>query len=189
MVECIKHFSLRGNFPSSMTSDDIKKCTYHPERNPFCPIFRVGDVLNYTGHEVAGLAAKVFSFIHRSSLQMLELMLTSAHTCGSVPLLPVVFQGGEIGINIEWKCNLDLNIEYCVPKYSFTRLDAPFAKNAVSKGYNFRYLFFFNIPVFFPIVTFLSCPLQTGSPNISSQRMGPNFGHCTKRTQSALTSW
>lgn len=50
-------------------------------------------------------------------------------------LLP---QGGEIGINIEWKCNLDLNIEYCVPKYSFTRLDAPFAKNAISKGYNFR---------------------------------------------------
>lgn len=52
--------------------------------------------------------------------------------------LMLLFQGGEIGINIEWKCNLDLDIEYCVPKYSFTRLDAPFEKNAVSKGYNFR---------------------------------------------------
>ena len=53
-------------------------------------------------------------------------------------LHPSLSQGGEIGINIQWKCNLDLSIEKCVPQYSFTRLDAPFAKNAVSKGYNFR---------------------------------------------------
>uniref|UniRef100_A0A3Q1CZT2 P2X purinoceptor n=1 Tax=Amphiprion ocellaris TaxID=80972 RepID=A0A3Q1CZT2_AMPOC len=99
----------RGNFPSSMTSDQIKRCTYHPEQNPFCPIFRVGDVLNYTGQDVADLSAK----------------------------------GGEIGINIQWKCNLDQSIEKCVPQYSFTRLDAPFAKNAVSKGYNFRFAKYF----------------------------------------------
>ncbi|XP_041653858.1 P2X purinoceptor 3a [Cheilinus undulatus] len=99
----------RGNFPSTMTSHEIKSCTYHPETNPFCPIFRVGDILNYTGQDVASLADK----------------------------------GGEIGINIEWKCNLDLNIDYCVPKYSFTRLDAPFEKNAVSKGYNFRFAKYF----------------------------------------------
>ncbi|XP_074530437.1 P2X purinoceptor 3a [Halichoeres trimaculatus] len=99
----------RGNFPSTMTSEEIKKCTYHPETNPFCPIFNVGDVLNYTGQSVENLADK----------------------------------GGEIGINIEWKCNLDLDIEYCVPKYSFTRLDEPFAKNAVSKGYNFRFAKYF----------------------------------------------
>uniref|UniRef100_A0A3Q3EYF5 P2X purinoceptor n=1 Tax=Labrus bergylta TaxID=56723 RepID=A0A3Q3EYF5_9LABR len=99
----------RGNFPSTMKSDDIKKCTYHPQKNPFCPIFRVGDVLNYTGQEITNLTD----------------------------------QGGEIGINIEWKCNLDLNIEYCEPKYSFTRLDEPFSKNAVSKGYNFRFAKYF----------------------------------------------
>uniref|UniRef100_A0A3Q2XSC8 P2X purinoceptor n=1 Tax=Hippocampus comes TaxID=109280 RepID=A0A3Q2XSC8_HIPCM len=101
----------RGNFPSSMTSEEIKKCKYNPETNPFCPIFRVGDILKYTGQNVAGLATK----------------------------------GGEIGINIEWKCNLDLDIEYCVPKYSFTRLDAPFAKNAVSKGFNFRFAKYFKM--------------------------------------------
>ncbi|XP_035525212.1 P2X purinoceptor 3a [Morone saxatilis] len=99
----------RGNFPSTMTSEEIRKCTFHPETNPFCPIFLVGDVLKYTGQNVADLAEK----------------------------------GGEIGINIQWKCNLDLDIEYCVPKYSFTRLDAPFAKNAVSKGYNFRFAKYF----------------------------------------------
>ncbi|XP_032383104.1 P2X purinoceptor 3a isoform X1 [Etheostoma spectabile] len=99
----------RGNFPTTMTATEIKRCTYHPEKHPFCPIFRVGDVLNYTGQSVDTLAS----------------------------------QGGEIGINIEWKCNLDLNIDYCVPKYSFTRLDAPFAKNAISKGYNFRFAKYF----------------------------------------------
>ncbi|XP_068571547.1 P2X purinoceptor 3a [Cebidichthys violaceus] len=95
----------RGNFHSSMTKDEIKSCHYHPETNPYCPIFRVIDVLTTTGQSVFNLANK----------------------------------GGEIGINIEWKCNLDLDIENCQPKYSFTRLDAPFAKNAISSGYNFRF--------------------------------------------------
>ncbi|XP_059202550.1 P2X purinoceptor 3a [Centropristis striata] len=99
----------RGNFPSKMTSDMIKRCNYDRETNPSCPIFRVGDVLKYTGQNISALADK----------------------------------GGEIGINIEWKCNLDLDIEKCVPRYSFTRLDAPFAKNAVSKGYNFRFAKYF----------------------------------------------
>ncbi|XP_026186354.1 P2X purinoceptor 3a isoform X2 [Mastacembelus armatus] len=99
----------RGNFPSTMTSEEIKSCKYNPEQSPFCPIFRVGDILNYTGQNAADLAEK----------------------------------GGEIGIIIEWKCNLDQNIDYCVPKYSFTRLDAPFAKNAISKGYNFRFAKYF----------------------------------------------
>ncbi|XP_047440942.1 P2X purinoceptor 3a [Mugil cephalus] len=99
----------RGNFPSTMTSKQIRSCTYHPQDQPFCPIFRVADVLNFTGQNVAALSDK----------------------------------GGEIGINIEWKCNFDLDVEKCQPKYSFTRLDAPFAKNAVSKGYNFRFAKYF----------------------------------------------
>lgn len=43
-----------------MKSEEIKKCTYDPEKNPFCPIFRVGDVLNYTGQSVSSLADKVW---------------------------------------------------------------------------------------------------------------------------------
>ncbi|XP_061582307.1 P2X purinoceptor 3a isoform X2 [Cololabis saira] len=97
----------RGNF-LSMSEKQIKTCTYHPELNPFCPIFRVGDVLSYTNHTVDGLAE----------------------------------QGGEIGINIEWKCNLDRNIENCVPRYSFTRMDATFTSSP-SKGYNFRFAKYF----------------------------------------------
>ncbi|KAM9740437.1 P2X purinoceptor 3a [Menidia menidia] len=96
----------RGNFPPEI---DIKRCTYHPVSNPFCPIFRVRDVLQEIGVDLTELLKK----------------------------------GGEIGINIEWKCNLDLDVNYCVPKYFFTRLDAPFAKSKISKGYNFRFAKYF----------------------------------------------
>ncbi|XP_013862272.1 P2X purinoceptor 3a [Austrofundulus limnaeus] len=95
----------RGNFPPTM---DIKNCTNN-EKDPFCPIFRVEDVLKKIQRDWTQLAVK----------------------------------GGEIGINIEWQCNLDENIEKCVPKYSFSRLDAPFEKNKISKGYNFRYAKYF----------------------------------------------
>ncbi|KAI9538849.1 hypothetical protein NQZ68_008925 [Dissostichus eleginoides] len=95
----------RGNFLSTMSRDEIRKCNYHPVDNPFCPIFRVGDILNYTNQDLANLTNK----------------------------------GGEIGINIQWKCNLDYDIENCVPRYTFTRLDKPFEKNAISTGYNFRF--------------------------------------------------
>lgn len=47
-------------------------------------------------------------------------------------------QGGEIGININWKCNLDYNVTHCNPKYFFTRLDAAFKNSVAAKGYNFR---------------------------------------------------
>ncbi|XP_054453089.1 P2X purinoceptor 3a [Anoplopoma fimbria] len=99
----------RGNFLSTMSSQEIKTCKYHPETSPYCPIFLVGDVLSFTDQNASELADK----------------------------------GGEIGINIEWKCNLDLDIKHCLPKYSFTRLDAPFSKNKISSGYNFRFAKYF----------------------------------------------
>uniref|UniRef100_A0A8C7FBE9 P2X purinoceptor n=1 Tax=Oncorhynchus kisutch TaxID=8019 RepID=A0A8C7FBE9_ONCKI len=95
----------RGNFPSSLNTTYIRSCTYDPEHNRHCPIFKVGDVLRYTGQNFSTIAQT----------------------------------GGEIGINIEWECNLDESEERCEPHYSFTRLDAVFQKNAISQGYNFRF--------------------------------------------------
>nr|XP_055034249.1 P2X purinoceptor 3a [Misgurnus anguillicaudatus] len=51
----------------------------------------------------------------------------------------IIKTGGEIGINIAWKCNLDYSEENCNPQYSFTRLDAVFQNSGASKGYNFRF--------------------------------------------------
>ncbi|KAK7141616.1 hypothetical protein R3I93_015690 [Phoxinus phoxinus] len=48
-------------------------------------------------------------------------------------------KGGEIGISIRWKCNLDYDEKNCNPMYFFTRLDAVFENSKASKGYNFRF--------------------------------------------------
>ncbi|XP_067314050.1 P2X purinoceptor 3a [Pseudorasbora parva] len=96
---------IRGSFPSSINTTYIKTCNFHPEKDPFCPIFKVGDILKQTNQDLENITKK----------------------------------GGEIGININWKCNLDYSVENCNPKYFFTRLDAPFEHSAASKGYNFRF--------------------------------------------------
>ncbi|XP_039177356.1 P2X purinoceptor 5 [Crotalus tigris] len=48
-------------------------------------------------------------------------------------------EGGVIGIQIEWDCNLDKKPSECNPCYSFSRLDNKFAEKSVSSGYNFRF--------------------------------------------------
>lgn len=48
----------------------------------------------------------------------------------------VAIQGGIMGIEISWDCNLDKWFHHCRPKYSFRRLDD---KTTLYPGYNFRY--------------------------------------------------
>lgn len=45
-------------------------------------------------------------------------------------------QGGIMGIEINWDCNLDKWFHRCSPKYSFRRLDDKTTKDY--PGYNFR---------------------------------------------------
>lgn len=46
-------------------------------------------------------------------------------------------QGGVVGITINWDCDLDWSLKYCVPVYKFHRLYNE--DSNVSPGYNFRY--------------------------------------------------
>uniref|UniRef100_A0A8D0GCR6 P2X purinoceptor n=1 Tax=Sphenodon punctatus TaxID=8508 RepID=A0A8D0GCR6_SPHPU len=48
-------------------------------------------------------------------------------------------EGGVIGIQIEWDCDLNKPPSECNPHYSFSRLDIKFAENSISSGYNFRF--------------------------------------------------
>uniref|UniRef100_A0A2K6Q1J9 ATP receptor n=1 Tax=Rhinopithecus roxellana TaxID=61622 RepID=A0A2K6Q1J9_RHIRO len=50
----------------------------------------------------------------------------------------IALEGGVIGINIEWNCDLDKAASECHPHYSFSRLDNKLSKSA-SSGYNFRF--------------------------------------------------
>lgn len=53
-------------------------------------------------------------------------------------LLLSALQGGVMGLQINWDCNLDRAASHCVPRYSFRRLDNKDSANTVSPGYNFR---------------------------------------------------
>ncbi|XP_051492093.1 P2X purinoceptor 5 isoform X3 [Apus apus] len=51
----------------------------------------------------------------------------------------MALEGGVIGIQIEWNCDLDRAPSECNPHYSFSRLDNQFAEKSISSGYNFRF--------------------------------------------------
>ncbi|XP_006149377.1 P2X purinoceptor 7 isoform X6 [Tupaia chinensis] len=51
----------------------------------------------------------------------------------------VAIQGGIMGIEIYWDCNLDRWFHHCRPKYSFRRLDDKSTNESLYPGYNFRY--------------------------------------------------
>ncbi|XP_043846953.1 P2X purinoceptor 5 isoform X2 [Dromiciops gliroides] len=82
----------------------LKSCHYSPE-TLYCPIFRLGTLVHYTGNDFQEMAS----------------------------------EGGVIGIQIEWDCDLDRAPSACNPQYSFSRLDNKFAEKSVSSGYNFRF--------------------------------------------------
>lgn len=82
----------------------LKSCRFGP-KNPYCPIFRLGSVVSWTGSDFQDIAK----------------------------------QGGVIGIQIEWDCDLDKDPSECNPRYYFSRLDRRFPGKSVSSGYNFRF--------------------------------------------------
>ncbi|XP_034027136.1 P2X purinoceptor 7 [Thalassophryne amazonica] len=51
----------------------------------------------------------------------------------------MALEGGVIGIQIKWDCNLDWLMHRCLPKYSFRRLDEKESNRTLYPGLNFRY--------------------------------------------------
>ncbi|XP_069475662.1 P2X purinoceptor 7 isoform X2 [Ambystoma mexicanum] len=58
----------------------------------------------------------------------------------------VAIQGGIMGIEINWNCNLDKWAYHCTPRYGFRRLDDKKATEALYPGYNFRFAKYFKLP-------------------------------------------
>lgn len=52
-------FSHRGNFLPNINSSYIKKCNFDFKQNSYCPIFRVGDVIQFSHQNFTTLANKV----------------------------------------------------------------------------------------------------------------------------------
>ncbi|XP_075034409.1 P2X purinoceptor 4-like [Mixophyes fleayi] len=97
------NFSKRNILPN-ISADYLKTCVYDRASHPFCPIFRLGSLVEEAGESFQDMA----------------------------------IQGGVMGIQISWNCDLDKKHTYCVPKYSFRRLDNRELDHNVSPGYNFR---------------------------------------------------
>uniref|UniRef100_A0A8W4FQL3 P2X purinoceptor n=1 Tax=Sus scrofa TaxID=9823 RepID=A0A8W4FQL3_PIG len=94
----------RTNVLDTRDKTFLKSCKFGP-KNPYCPIFRLGSVVSWTGSNFREMAV----------------------------------QGGVIGIQIEWDCDLDRPPSECNPRYYFNRLDNRFSENSISSGYNFRF--------------------------------------------------
>ncbi|XP_037367098.1 P2X purinoceptor 4 isoform X2 [Talpa occidentalis] len=98
------NFSKRNILPN-VTTTYLKSCMYDAVTDPFCPIFRLGKIVESAGHSFQDMAV----------------------------------EGGIIGIQINWACNLDRAASLCLPQYSFRRLDTRDLSHNVSPGYNFRF--------------------------------------------------
>lgn len=98
---------LRKNIFGFLNRKELRKCKYEKIKSPFCPIFRLGDIVRYCGDNFTQVA----------------------------------FKGAIYGISINWDCDLDYDLDECVPKYEFRRMDDPNAP--ISPGYNFRYSNYF----------------------------------------------
>ncbi|XP_077164206.1 P2X purinoceptor 4 [Paroedura picta] len=102
------NFTKRNILPT-INQTYLKSCRYHPKTDPFCPIFRLGDMVVAAGQDFQEMAV----------------------------------EGGVMGLQISWNCNLDKSASRCVPKYSFRRIDNKDSSHTVSPGYNFRFAKYF----------------------------------------------
>ncbi|XP_061460700.1 P2X purinoceptor 1 isoform X3 [Rhineura floridana] len=93
----------RRNLVERVTKSYLRNCTYHKVRDPLCPVFELGYIVEQSGQTFSILAHK----------------------------------GGVVGITINWDCDLDWPVRYCVPVYKFHGLYNE--DNNISPGFNFRY--------------------------------------------------
>nr|AFQ41092.1 purinergic receptor P2X4 subunit variant 2 [Cavia porcellus] len=63
----------------------------------------------------------------------------TAGSSGTHSFQDMAVEGGIMGIQVKWDCNLDRAASLCLPRYSFRRLDTRDADHNVSPGYNFRF--------------------------------------------------
>uniref|UniRef100_A0A8C7TVR0 P2X purinoceptor n=1 Tax=Oncorhynchus mykiss TaxID=8022 RepID=A0A8C7TVR0_ONCMY len=96
---------IRRNILPEMTDSYLKHCQFNRRTDPWCPIFRLGDIVQEARENFSEMAV----------------------------------EGGVIGIQIKWDCNLDGFLRNCLPKYSFRRLDEKESNRTLSPGLNLRF--------------------------------------------------
>ncbi|KAK2898707.1 hypothetical protein Q8A67_010125 [Cirrhinus molitorella] len=148
-------------------SDTIKTCEVHA----WCPLENdinipkpalLGEAEDFTVLIKNSIQYPKFSFKKRNILRHINSTYLKTCTFNRVtdPHCPIfrlgdmvteagedfsvmALKGGIIGIFIDWNCDLDFPERFCVPKYSFSRLDNKNPANNVAPGYNFRFSKYF----------------------------------------------
>lgn len=136
----------RSNLVEGINYTYISDCLFHPEDSPLCPIFRLGDIVALSGFDfetIARVVSEPFLYSFLCVLLKSQLLFVCLVLIDSVSdCVLVSWQGGAIGIVIDWTCNLDLNVKHCKPKYTFHGLYGnpnETDKARASVGYNFRW--------------------------------------------------
>uniref|UniRef100_A0A1A8GTS1 P2X purinoceptor n=1 Tax=Nothobranchius korthausae TaxID=1143690 RepID=A0A1A8GTS1_9TELE len=98
-----------------------------------------------------------FSFIRRNILPQMNVAYLRSCDRGNDSLCPIfrlgdivrdagetfsdmAVEGGVIGIQIKWDCNLDRFMQRCLPRYSFRRLDEKESNRSLYPGLNYRFV-------------------------------------------------
>lgn len=53
-------FILRSNVLDTTNDSYLKSCSYNKGHNPYCPIFRLGDLVSWTGNDFQEMAVNVW---------------------------------------------------------------------------------------------------------------------------------
>uniref|UniRef100_A0A3B3YBR1 Uncharacterized protein n=1 Tax=Poecilia mexicana TaxID=48701 RepID=A0A3B3YBR1_9TELE len=130
-------------------------CPIETQTNPPRPAL-LAAAENFTVLIKNNIRFPAFNFIRRNILpQMNDAYLRSCHRAND-SLCPIfrlgdmvreagekfsdmAVEGGVIGIQIKWDCNLDRLMQRCLPRYSFRRLDERESNKTLYPGLNFRF--------------------------------------------------
>lgn len=60
-MSCLLYRLLRSNVLETADDNFLKRCSFDKERDTYCPIFRLGDLIRWSGYDFQDMAAKVIS--------------------------------------------------------------------------------------------------------------------------------
>lgn len=62
-VTRLRYWPLRSNVLETSDEMYLKRCSYDKENDPYCPIFRLGELVRWAGHDFQEMAIKVPSIL------------------------------------------------------------------------------------------------------------------------------
>ncbi|XP_029998370.1 P2X purinoceptor 4-like [Sphaeramia orbicularis] len=156
------HYSHGVQTGSCVRFDVLKKtcevsawCPIEAKTNPPRPAL-LAAAENFTILIKNNIRFPAFNYIRRNILPQMNDAYLRSCTRKSDPLCPIfrlgdmvdeagesfsqmAIEGGVIGIQIRWDCNLDRLMHRCLPRYSFRRLDEKESNKTLYPGLNFRF--------------------------------------------------